>query len=259
MSAILVARESDWAIRDWAEGDAATNEAFAPVETFAERLGEVLALAQELGFGVVDLWTAHLNPAWATDEHLQVARRLLERHGLRVASIAGGFGASPDELERACWVADAVGAPVLGGVLDADSREPWVAETLARHGVRLALENHPEERTPQDVLGRIGAGAGGLVGTTVDTGWWGTHGVDAVEAIRATRPHILHVHLKDVRDAGAHETCPWGEGVVPVEACVRELRSSGYESAISVEHEPYRGDPTEAVGRMRVQLEGWLA
>jgi L-ribulose-5-phosphate 3-epimerase len=258
MSANLVARETGWAMRDWGHGDAATNEAFRPLESYADRLGEVLELARGLGFDAVDLWTAHLNPAWATDEHLRVAREQLDLAGLQVVSLAGGFGASPGELEQACRVAKAVGAPVLGGAVDMPATAPEVVAVLRRHGVRLALENHPDEATPADVLALVGDGAGGLVGTTVDTGWWGTHGVDAADAIEELAPHVLHVHLKDVRRAGAHDTCAWGEGVVPIEQCVRTLRAHGYEGAISVEHEPPDEDPTAACGTMRVQLEEWL-
>src|ERR671922_236155 len=75
----------------------------------------------------------------------------------------------------------------------------------------------------------------GAFGTTVDTGWWGTQGYDAAEAIEELRDHVLHVHLKDVRAVGEpHDTCPWGEGVVDVEACVRALQQIGYEGALVI-------------------------
>src|SRR5262249_50311724 len=125
------------------------------------------------------------------------------------------------------------------------------------------IENHPEERTPADVLARIAsaadAGYAGVFGTTVDTGWWGTHGYDAAQAIEELGEHVLHVHLKDVLAVGEpHETCRWGDGVVPLEACVRTLQRLGYEGAIAVEHEPETYDPTEDVRAMRAELEAWL-
>jgi sugar phosphate isomerase/epimerase len=93
----------------------------------------------------------------------------------------------------------------------------------------------------------------------VDTGWWGTHGFDAADAIEELGDHVLHVHLKDVLAEGEpHETCRWGEGVVPVEECVRALQRIGYAGAIAVEHEPEDHDPSEKCRSMRVQLEGWL-
>jgi sugar phosphate isomerase/epimerase len=108
------------------------------------------------------------------------------------------------------------------------------------------------------VLAKIDRGDG-LLGATVDTGWWGTHGYDAARAIEELGEHVLHVHLKDVRAVGEpHETCPWGEGIVDVEGCVRALQRMGYGGAIAVEHEPEDHDPSEECAAMRAQLEAWL-
>ena len=91
----------------WAHGDRATNEAFAPLETYAERFDALLADAEALGFDTVDLWGAHLSPDWATDEHVDAAREALARHGLRVATYATWIGAG--NVERACELALALG------------------------------------------------------------------------------------------------------------------------------------------------------
>ena len=97
------------------------------------------------------------------------------------------------------------------------------------------------------------------MGATVDTGWWGTQGYDAAEAIEELGEHVLHVHLKDVLALDEpHETCRWGEGIVPIEDCVRTLERIGYQGTIAVEHEPETFDPTNDVRAMREQLEGWL-
>ena len=72
--------------------------------------------------------------------------------------------------------------------------------------------------------------------------------------------HVLHVHLKDVLRRGEpHETCRWGDGIVPIEDCVRTLRGLGYERAYTVEHEPELHDSTDECRAMREQLEGWLS
>ena len=88
MTANYVARETGYAMHGWGHGDRLTNEAFAPLETYAERLDALLADVRELGFDTVDLWGAHLAPDWATDAHVEAARGLLERRGLRVATYA---------------------------------------------------------------------------------------------------------------------------------------------------------------------------
>lgn len=101
-----------------------------------------------LGVAVIDLWTAHLNPAWATPEHVAAAKRELERTGLSVSSLAGGFGSTPEAFAASCHLAADLGAPVLGGssgllYTDRDA----LLSLLREYGVTFGLENHPE-KTP---------------------------------------------------------------------------------------------------------------
>ncbi|HEY7380685.1 MAG TPA: sugar phosphate isomerase/epimerase [Gaiella sp.] len=258
MSANYVAREIGYGVADeWGPCDDATNAAFSPVETFAERFDDLLARVRDAGFERLDLWTAHLNWRWATPEHLLIATQALERHGLRVVSLAGSFGTTPAELASACRVATAVGTSLLGGmaqVLTDDCRA--TAQVLREHGVRFGLENHPE-RSPAEVLAKIGDDVD-VLGTTVDTGWYATHGYDPARAIRELDGRILHVHLKDVECEGTHVTCRYGAGVARIAACVDELVALGYQGAVSVEHEPYEVDPTEECVEMLAMLRTQL-
>jgi len=260
MTANFVAREAGWRIPDWGAGDRSVNEAFAPIATYAERLGAMLDEVVALGFEAIDLWEGHCSPRWASDEHLAIAEAALRERRLTVSSLAGWFGRDVAETAAACRIARAVGTGVLGGgtgLLDAD-REALVA-LLEEHGLRFGLENHPEP-TPTAVLARIGDGAAGRIGATVDTGWFGTQGYDAARAIEELGDRVVHVHLKDVRHAGEpHETCGYGDGVVPLRECVEALRRIGYDGGISVEHEPYGYDPRPEIGRARELLTAWIA
>ncbi len=78
-TANYVARETGWAMHGWAHGDGATQEYFRPLETYAERLEEILSRVRALGFDALDLWGAHLGTEWATEEHAAIARETLER------------------------------------------------------------------------------------------------------------------------------------------------------------------------------------
>jgi L-ribulose-5-phosphate 3-epimerase len=254
MTANEVARETGWAMQGWSHGDRATNEAFAPLETYAERFDALLGRVRALGFEAVDLWGAHLGTEWATDEHVDTASEALSRHGLTVATYATWVG--PSNVQRACELTLALGANVIGGGFSGDAAQ--LSPVLRTHGVTLAIENHPE-RTPAEVLAKIEAG-GGTMAATVDTGWWGTQGYDAAKAIEELAGHVAHVHLKDVlREGEPHETCAWGEGIVDVEACVRALQRLGYVGAYAIEHEPEDHDASGEIAVMRTQLEGWLA
>ncbi len=253
MTANFVARETGFAMHGWAHGDRTTNEAFAPLEPYGERLDALLRDVRALGFGAIDLWGAHLHPDWATDEHVAIAREALARRGLEVASYAVWIERS--NLVRSCELAEAVGTTTIAGGLACEPAE--LAPVLRVHGVTLAIENHPEQ-APPEVLATIEAGAGTMA-ATVDTGWWATQGYDPARAIEELGVHVRCVHLKDVLHEGEpHETCAWGQGIVDIEACVRALRRIGYSGALTVEHEPEEHDPSEEIRAMREQLEAWL-
>ena len=253
MTANFVARETGWSMRGWGHGDRATNEAFAPIETYGARFDELLRDVRALGFDAIDLWGAHLNPDWATAEHEALAREALARRGIRVATYGAWVG--PGTVERSCELARAVGTEVIGG--GRSGHAAALAPVLRERGITLAIENHPEQ-TPAEVLASIEEGDGTMA-ATVDTGWWATQGYDPAQAIEELGAHVRHVHLKDVLHVGEpHETCPWGEGIVDVEACLRALERIGYTGALTVEHEPEDRDPSEEIRSMREQLEEWL-
>jgi L-ribulose-5-phosphate 3-epimerase len=252
-TANYVARETGWAMHGWGHGDRMTNEAFAPIETYAERFDTVLADVRALGFGAVDVWGAHLNPEWATDAHVEAACEALARHGISVSSYAVWTDAS--NIDRTCELARAIGAPMIGAGFSGEPEQ--LSPALERHGVRLAVENHPEQ-TPAEILAKIERG-GEQFGATVDTGWWGTQGYDAARAIEELDGRVWHVHLKDVLARGEpHETCRWGKGIVPIRECVAMLRQIDYDGPVTVEHEPETVDPSDDIRAMRSELESWL-
>jgi L-ribulose-5-phosphate 3-epimerase len=259
MSANYVARQLDYHMtKGWMQGDRATNAYFQPRESFAERFEEILRDVRAMGFEAIDVWVAHLNWRWAGDEHVALARDLLARYDLPVASLAGGYGETREEFEAACKLARAIDTPILGGatpLLYTD--RDFVVATLEAYDLKLAIENHPE-KTAQEMLDKIGDGGRGRIGTTVDTGWYGTHGYDAARAIEELGEHVLHVHLKDVLAPGGHETCRYGRGCVPIQGCVQVLKEMGYSGYYSVEHEPEDYDPMEDCTANLAMLRQWL-
>lgn len=260
MTANYVARELGYRMTGgWGQGDKAAQAHFRPIETFAERFDALLAEIAGLGFGAIDLWTGHLNPAWATAEHLAAARDLLAKYRLPVVSLAGWFGSTPEELKATCHIAETLACRVLGdstSMLEKD--RAYTVAALKTYGLVLAVENHPEKH-PDELRAKIGDGGDGTIGACVDTGWFGTQGYDAARALEELRDVLLHVHLKDVLAAGAHDTCGYGKGVVPIAECVAALRRIGYTGAISVEHEPEHSSPNDDAVASRKLLEQLLA
>lgn len=264
MSANFVARQLNYKMPaidqgGWGYADGVTNQYFSPIETFAERFDAMLEEVAVLGFKAIDLWTGHLNPLWADEDHVAIARELLSKHALSVSSLAGGFGSTQAELARSCQVALGVGAKILGGnagLLYSDRAS--AIDILREYGVQLGIENHPEKNS-QELLAKIGEDAPDVIGACVDTGWFGTHGYDAAQALHELSATLVHIHLKDVLAAGGHHTCRFGAGCVPIEGCVRALQRLGYSGGISIEHEPEEFDPRPDCQAGLAMVKGWLA
>ena len=212
-----------------------------------------------MGFDSIDFWIAHLHPDWATDEHLKCAKELLEKHQLTPISMAGGFGQTADELVGFCRVASSIGCEMLGGGLPFWHKDPdSCISILKEYGIKWAFENHPNEKTAEDVINIIGNRDEDLVGVACDTGWFGTNACDGPAALRELAPRLMHIHLKDVREAGQHRTCQLGDGVVNIPACVEVLQQVGYTGPIAIEHEPEEYDPNPEVEASLKLLRSWL-
>jgi sugar phosphate isomerase/epimerase len=240
-----------------AQCDRATNARFAPRETFGQCFEEILADVRDMGFQAIDVWEAHLNWRWATPEHVATAQDLLRRYDLPVTSLVSG-GATREEFEATCQIARSLDTSVLQGPPTLMFRDrDFVVATLKRYGLKMGLHN-PSEKSAQEILAKIGDGGGGVIGATVDTGFCAIHGYDAAEAIEELGEHVIHVHLKDVLAPGAHESCRYGQGCVPVERCVRALVDIGYQGYYCVEHEPLDFDPSDDCRANLAMLRQWL-
>lgn len=243
----FVARQVEYKmVKGWMEGNDAAEAWFRPPSTFKERFSELVVHIRTLGFTAFDIWTAQLNWAWATEEHIASAKEVFGKNGVRITSYAGPFGGTADEFRRAANLIKRFDCPILGGSAELlSSGKSIMAKILKETEAIFAFENHPDEDTPEDTLDRIAGLPEAVSGICMDTGWFGTHNYDAVKACKLLLPRLRHVHLKDVREPGQHRTCRYGDGVVDIEGVVRTLKNGGYAGAISVEHEPDDYDPSE--------------
>lgn len=244
---------------NWKSCVDAVNRFYSPLETFAERFERLILSVQFLGFDALDIWTpGQLSWAWATNDHILLARQVLEQHNMTVKSIGGSFGATRDEFRAACKLAVGVNTRLLSGTTSLlFTDRAFLVAALEEFDLRLAFENHPE-KTPEEMLDKLADTAQGRIGTAVDTGWYATQGYNVAQAIEMLNDHILHVHLKDVlppKYPGEHVNCGFGDGCVPLEAVVDRLRNIQYAGDYSIENHALDHDPTDEVKKAR----SWLA
>lgn len=269
ITANLVARPLGYRMEQgWGQGDQASNEWFAPLETFEGRFDAMLGEIKALGFQSVDLWCAHLHWRWATPQHVATAQALLGKHGLAVRSYPAWVMGGPVDLHAACRLCVALDIPYFVGNCELFNTDRAAAVAILReHGVGYAIENHPE-KSSAEMLARLGQGDEDVVGIGLDTGWCGTAGWDAFAALKDLGHRLFAIHLKDVKPRRAektglefvdrgHETCRLGDGIVPIRAIVEHLRATGFRGAIGIEHEPETFDPREDARESRERVEQW--
>jgi sugar phosphate isomerase/epimerase len=260
ISANFVARALNYsggATKEWGKFDKATRET-ASADEFMRIAMEV----SEAGFEAIDIWDAHFDWRRAGfEDDIEQIKGACSQFDLAISSYAGGLnGADMANAERLFKFMKQLGTSIYaGGVWGADLPAVWpgVDELAGRLGVRFAFENHPE-KSIDEILSKIDGGKWKNVGVALDTGWCGTQGVDAVEAAKVLRDKgkLFIVHLKDVKQAGEHETCTLGDGIVPIERVVKEL--AGWDGTVCIEHEPFDRDPMPEVVESLKRVKAWM-
>ncbi len=202
------------------------------------------------GFKAVEVWEAHAAPEVMDPKRGAAWKSIMDDHGLKAIGYGGGL--SRKTLEICQWL----GIPQINGWIGENTHGQ--ATTLCREtGVRFNVENHPQ-KTAQELLTVVGGGNDWL-GVCIDMGWLGTQGVSGPDIIRACGPLVRHTHVKDVKAAGAHQTCLLGDGVARVADCIAELKKSGYSGWYSWEDEPEDRNPFDSAVRNRHWIEKQLA
>lgn len=192
---------------------------------------------------------------------LELARRLDVGTVITFSGCPGGDPASAQPN----WIVSPW-PPEFAAMLEWQWRERVVpywteaAKTARAAGVRVAIEMHPNfvAYNPESML-RLQAIAPGTIGCNFDPSHMIWQQVDVVTAIRALAGAIFHVHAKDGRvdrvntmangvlDARSYtrererswifRTVGYGSDALFWKDLVSNLRMSGYDHVISIEHE----------------------
>lgn len=258
ISANYVAEASGYnGSHDWGTHDRATKEAASPA-----RFRAMAKRVKALGFDRLDVWMGHCHYDVHGVPYAREVGKICAEEGLIVTSYAGGIKAErPEDLDKAFGFMREMGATLFaGGIwgMPADQLIAAIEAACQRHGVVWAFENHPE-KSVEEMLARFGGGRFAHCGMALDTGFCGTHRLDAAATMRAVLPHLRIVHLKDVKALGGHDTVTLGDGVVDVRGALNVLKEAGWSGNVCIEHEPYDHDPTDDVRVSLERVREWLA
>jgi len=226
-------------------------------ETTPENFREICRSVKSMGFEGIEIYTGHCSYLQRGTDYARAIREVCEDEGLAVVGYAGGFGlpdGTRDDWTRTFAMCRALGTKLMTGGIIGD----WdvAADMLRDSDLVIAYENHPEKNA-DEVLAKI-EGNEDVIKVGLDTGNITARGGDALEAAKRLYDHIAHVHLKDVREAGAHNTCALGRGVAKVRATVEYLAERGYGGWASIEHEPFDRNPDPEVADSLKAVRDWL-
>lgn len=213
--------------------------------TDAREWGLICDDAAEAGYRAMEVWQAHADPASMTPDKLGEWKKIAGDRGLALIGYAGGFNA---ETVKIC---EALGIPAVNG---GTPLKPDEATKLAQSsGVRFNVENHPEKNA-EELLARVGGGNEWL-GVAIDTGWFGTQGSNAPKMVEACGTFVRHVHFKDIKTPGKHDTCVLGAGVVDLPGVAKVLAKMGYAGWYAWEDEPEERNPLISAVQNREYIE----
>jgi inosose dehydratase len=215
---------------------------FSPSCSLDSHPAEILAMANEFGLTLTSV-CAHANlldptspDRYGTTEIIK-AIKLAHFLGVKQVITTEGdpktdFGHRLDDDQRLFCIREKLHEPVR-----------W-AEAL---GIELLIEPHGILTDTVDGMRRIldALGHEPTVGINLDTGnaWLG--GGDPLDFVKTFGPRIKHVHWKDMpaewipqrgtRFGGGMGTIPLGDGVVGIEAIVKELLARGFDGPTTLE------------------------
>ncbi len=224
---------------------------FSSAAFFARPLGDTFRLLADTGYSGVEVMVTK-DPA---SQDPVAMRELAHANGLQIAAIHAPcllitrrvWGADPaGKIRRAIEVASDAGAPLV--VVHPPYRwqrssRRWLdaemPELAARAGVTVAVENmfpvHVARRAMTFHAGQDLKDLEGLDDLVFDTSHAAVAGHDLISLRRRLNGRIRHVHLSDNAGKGWDSHLPPGDGVLPLDAFLHDLTSSGYDGSISLE------------------------
>jgi sugar phosphate isomerase/epimerase len=186
---------------------------------------------------------------------------------------AGGNEKAKDEMIAHIEHAKLLGAPVMRVVGSSlmfrfSPHEPqlkilaeWfreAADIAARHGIRLAVENHIDYNS-DEILWLIEEVDSEYFGINLDTANFLRVLDDPVEATRKLAKHVYATHVKDILPVKGVSARDWyyfscvaaGEGLIEIDKIAQVLKDAGYTGFLAFEtdmpHPDYTGREEEMV------------
>jgi sugar phosphate isomerase/epimerase len=223
---------------------------------------EAIQIIKRLGLRYVNIKSFHL-PLDSTPQQIREARAEFVNAGLVIAGGGNIEFRKDDEsdMRHKFEYAKLAGMPLIV-CAPTKTTLPKLEKFVKEYDIKIAVHNHgPHDNfpAPQDAL-KILDGMDPRCGVCVDIAHAAEAGVQPVDAIRASGPRMVDMHIKDMRVFGDVNTlCDVGDGVLPIAAIFRELHKMRYAGCVNLEYEINENDPYPGMARSYAFMHGVLA
>jgi sugar phosphate isomerase/epimerase len=216
----------------------------------------------QLGIPFVSVKDFHI-PYDSTPAEIAKAKADFRKAGLTIVS--GGNMDLKDEdpaLLRKCFeYAKNCGMPMIVGA-PTHAALPAVEKLVKEFDISAAIHTHgPEDQnfpSPKVVLDAV-KGMDPRMGLCMDVGHSMRTGADVVQEIANAGPRLLDMHMKDLRDKTDKKSqCDVGEGVMPVLAIFKQLKTIGYRGTVNLEYEINSDNPVPGMLHSLGYMHGML-
>ncbi|MBW3625914.1 MAG: sugar phosphate isomerase/epimerase [Armatimonadetes bacterium] len=193
-------------------------------------------------------------------DQVNALEEALEQHNLTASTLMADCPLQEEDVaekfHHALHVANRFGVGILfvsvnsKGITKeiAYERLRQVGDAAADHGVRIAVETHPDlannGRVSKETMEAVDHPAVGINFDTANVLYYADGPTDTIEELKKTLPWVISVHLKDYSGTGPEQWAfpTLGQGHVNFREVFRLLEGRGYDGPVTLEIEGVQGE-----------------
>jgi sugar phosphate isomerase/epimerase len=247
--------------------DSKINGVWLGVQSYSFRdrdLDAALAGMKEVGLGVCELWSGHVEPGrgqrvareevrkWRLEaplSHFEQVRRKFDDAGITLYAYNYSFREdfTDAEIARGFEMAKALGVKVLtasSNVTTARRIDPFARKAKIKVGMHNHSRIHENEFATPDDFARAMAGMSEYIAVNLDIGHFWAANFDPVDYLAKNHAKIVTLHIKD-RKKNQGDNMPFGQGDTPIKEVLNLLKQRKWGIPANIEYE-YKGADTVA-------------
>jgi sugar phosphate isomerase/epimerase len=193
-------------------------------------------------------------------EQADSLEEMLERHRLTASTLMADCSLQAEDaaaqLHRTLHVANRLGTEILFASVNskgitkdlAYERLRALGDEAASHGVKIAVETHPDladnGRVARETMEAVNHPAVGINFDTANVLYYADGPTDTIQELEKVLPWVISVHLKDYSGTGPQQWAfpTLGQGHVDFRGVFARLQKQGFSGPVTLEIEGVEGE-----------------